>query len=480
MIKVAVIDDGIDREELADGTKLLCDLVADDVTGEVRTRRGDDARLMLHGTVCAKIIETYAPEADFISICIFDVMPLQTRIGQLLTALEWCLRERIPVVHMSVGTQCLSDYGRIQPAIAAMVSKGQILIASESNRGGYTMPAHLGGVIGVSAEETENGKETDAGKRLSYRLYGNVCTAPARHCLCWRDGAVRETEPSNSYASPTVTAAVCNRIAARMGERETIAALYRRLSGGRDYRSMRPDFLRSAAVWNPDDRPLCREQFFFRGIPTGEGFFEEETFDKEMTQGTVLYIPSVNEDTNRCALRMLEQKRDRLRMLVYCGVMAEEEAGKFHGLIFWQESDCGAARWDGVAELDSDNLGVPVVFIESEDAGIINTMCGLQKRFCEEGYQCAAASDYAYAYLYGLEYIPRSVGGEAALHYLTQMYRPDLVLVGVSGNNEFLGNTAKKLVYAAPGTAMLITAEECTGEEADINGLYEEIQAYFS
>lgn len=479
MIQVAVIDDGIDREELADGAKLLRDLVVDGITGEVRVRRSDDARLMMHGTVCAKIIESGTPEAGFISICIFDAMPLQTRIERLFAALEWCLRERVLVVHMSVGTQRLSDYGRMQPVIAAMSAAGQVIIASESNRGGYTAPAHLGGVIGVSAEETEYGKEADAAKRLPYRIYGNVCTAPARHCLRYRDGAERETPTANSYASPTVTAAVCGILAAHTGMRKELAAIYRRLSGGKDYRSMRPDFLRSAAVWNPDARPLCKEQFFFRGIPVGEELFAEEASDKEGTREAVLYIPSVNEETNRRALRRLEEKRDRLRMLVYCGVMAGEAAEKFRDILLWQETDCGAARWEERFALAWNGPETPVIFIESKKIAPVNVLTRLRDCFLREGYQCAAASDYPCAYLYGLEYIPRAVRGEAALQYLTQMYRPDLILMGVSGENEFLKDTAVKLVCAEPETVMLIREEEKERDNTDADALYQKIQAYF-
>ena len=59
------------------------------------------------------------------------------------------------------------------------------------------------------------------------------------------------------------------------------------------------------------------------------------------------------------------------------------------------------------------------------------------------------------------------------------MYRPDLILMGVSGENEFLKDTAAKLVCAESETVMLIREKEKERDNTDADALYQKIQAYF-
>lgn len=149
---IAVIDDGIDPHRLSEPERLIEDLIVDDGAEEIRERVRNDAIIAFHGTTCARIIERYAAEARFISLCIFQDRSLKTNCRKLIMALEWCLKRKIPLIHMSVGTRRLSDYGKLRRTVARVLQQGQIIVAAKSNDGSYTMPACLGGVIGVKAD----------------------------------------------------------------------------------------------------------------------------------------------------------------------------------------------------------------------------------------------------------------------------------------------------------------------------------------
>ncbi|MDE7223713.1 MAG: hypothetical protein K2O34_08050 [Acetatifactor sp.] len=55
--------------------------------------------------------------------------------------------------------------------------------------------------------------------------------------------------------------------------------------------------------------------------------------------------------------------------------------------------------------------------------------CELQRQFREMGYQCVSASNWGYAYLYGLEFIPADFPRCKVMAYLEDIFAPDLVIL---------------------------------------------------
>ena len=70
-------------------------------------------------------------------------------IDSFKAALEWCLKEKIKLVHMSVGTINYIDAKKIENIIKQMVSNKMILCAALSNTNFPTWPACFDGVFGV-------------------------------------------------------------------------------------------------------------------------------------------------------------------------------------------------------------------------------------------------------------------------------------------------------------------------------------------
>ena len=62
-------------------------------------------------------------------------------IDSFKAALEWCLKEKIKLVHMSVGTTNYIDAKKIENIIKQMVSNKMILCAALSNTNFPTWPA---------------------------------------------------------------------------------------------------------------------------------------------------------------------------------------------------------------------------------------------------------------------------------------------------------------------------------------------------
>ena len=184
MLQVAVIDDGINAGKLLHPDRLVKDFIVDGCQSIVRERKHNDPFLTLHGTTCARIIELYQPSVEFISLCIFDQKDLTTDCSRLVMALTWCKRMQIPLIHMSVGTRKFDDYDQVRNIIAGMIANGQVMVAAGSNAGDYTMPAGMGGILGVAADRFMTGQA------FSYKAFckGLQVEASAIHKLINKDG----------------------------------------------------------------------------------------------------------------------------------------------------------------------------------------------------------------------------------------------------------------------------------------------------
>lgn len=201
---VAVIDDGIIPELFSTGS-LHYDMIATK-HGRVRKRKLSERIVTYHGTMVAGIIQKYAPATEFCSIGIFSDGIMKATCGQLITALEWCLKMKIPVINLSLGTTDPDDFDNVKFIIEKLLIQGQTVVAACKNNGEYSMPAFHTGVLGVKADTTL----IDNQIRSNTDKDGVPLLASSQHRLTLPDSSIIITQISNSYAAPTVTAEVCN------------------------------------------------------------------------------------------------------------------------------------------------------------------------------------------------------------------------------------------------------------------------------
>ncbi|MCM1039499.1 MAG: S8 family serine peptidase [Ruminococcus sp.] len=202
--------------------------------GRVIRRTEREKILTDHGTISAGIICMYAPKAELCSLKVFNfnIDKLQTSINQLLAALEWCYQQKIPIIHMSLGSTLWMDYVPLRRIAAKLVQNGQMLIAAHSNSSAYTMPACFMGVLGVETNKTYQNDEyhiVEAGWRQVQ------IQASSRHKLVAKDGLSFETPVSNSYAAPVITAKIHEILCSLEKERMSVPIVYQKLAGQNGY-----------------------------------------------------------------------------------------------------------------------------------------------------------------------------------------------------------------------------------------------------
>lgn len=210
-MQIAVIDDGVSCFVYKNITKLAFDLVVTKDGQIVRRKR--KYRSNTHGTVCASIIKHYAPEAEIGSIQVLSSRTENGSVERLLTALLWCEKNNIPIIHMSLGSIYFDDMIFLYPVIKRLLSKQIVLVAAQINTNSFSVPACINGVYGV---RTDKKLKDDAFVSVKdCGLFDVPLCASGSHQLIKANGSMHITLPYNSYAAPLVTAKIFNFICQR-------------------------------------------------------------------------------------------------------------------------------------------------------------------------------------------------------------------------------------------------------------------------
>lgn len=200
-MKIAILDNYIPKSYTKE-LNIVENLVVND-DYKVVERRIEEHNYNDHGINVARILNKYAPKAKIISIQIFDDESMG-KIEKLLAALEYCYRENINLINMSVGTSHLCDSFLMEDIISKLYQNGQIVVAAQSNDKLLSFPATFGSVISVRSAERGKAQE-----EILYNWNDDIY-CKSKHELMDRVIGVSETIVSNSYATPFVTASIYN------------------------------------------------------------------------------------------------------------------------------------------------------------------------------------------------------------------------------------------------------------------------------
>ena len=400
-MQIALIDDGINNERFPN-LKVVEDLSVFENT--INARKSEELLLTDHGTTCARIINRYSTGVEFISLRLFHDINLKTSCEQLLTAFRWCLHKRVPIIHLSLGTNFLNDYYLLKPLVAEAISQNQVVIAACSNRDEISYPAAIGGVLAVKADSSLEGDqyfvEISGENHFLFR-------ASAYHKLIEHDGRFLATQLANSYAAPTITAKVHN-ILQHFDERSMpIKKIFQALAGEEIEPSFyRPDFIWKARIMNPGKFHLLEEHVFFQLIDNPE----------ESVKSDLLLIPASKVD-GPCGAGSENN--------ILIAGMDKSLATQNHNLM-WSENDLRKIEVDGTRSLD--DIDCPFIQIVGSEIEMIQGLCLLRDAFVEDGYQCLAVSDISHSYLYGIEYQENLSKNLLVMGSMVSLYRPDVTL----------------------------------------------------
>lgn len=142
-VRVAVIDSGVHAahphiQGIAGGVAIAADL-----------RESTDYTDRLgHGTAVTAVIREKAPFAQIFAVKIFHDT-LAARIGPLVSAIDWCLANRMHLVNLSLGTANPAHEPLLLTAVHRVRAAGITLVAAYEDSGVRWLPGSLPGALPV-------------------------------------------------------------------------------------------------------------------------------------------------------------------------------------------------------------------------------------------------------------------------------------------------------------------------------------------
>ena len=199
-VRVAVVDSGIDAAhpavgQVTGGVALVHDPAAPD---QVRATEGPHEDLFGHGTACAGIIRSLAPEAQLYSVRVLGAR--LTGKGMVFAAgLRWAIAHRMQVVNLSLSTGKRDYFAVFHELVDQAYFAKVMLVCAVNNVAGPTYPSQYASVFSVAANEATDPDRFDYNPAppVEFGAPGIDIQVP------WLGGAtIRAT--GNSFAAPHI------------------------------------------------------------------------------------------------------------------------------------------------------------------------------------------------------------------------------------------------------------------------------------
>ncbi len=155
-VRVGVIDSGIEADHPALGGSVRAGISVEydpDAPNQVRIEQEEKpVDLFGHGTACAGIIHSLAPQAELYSIRVLG-RDMKSRAVQFAGGIRWAMENDIQVVNMSLSTNRDEYFGLFHQLADQAYFKSIVLVAAVNNYPGASYPSLYASVISVAAHE---------------------------------------------------------------------------------------------------------------------------------------------------------------------------------------------------------------------------------------------------------------------------------------------------------------------------------------
>jgi subtilisin family serine protease len=198
-VRVAVVDSGIDTEhpDLKGKVRESVEAVAED--GKIDFRPSTSGDQAGHGTACAGIIASVAPEAELYSVKVLG--PKASGSGDMfLVGLDYAIKQKFKVINLSLGTTKRDFFAPLHELLDRAYQSGCIVVSAANNLPYPSYPSIFSSSV-VSVVKRSGGDPFNFGYR-----YGQVIEVVApgvEVTTTWPGGGYRQLT-GNSFACPYI------------------------------------------------------------------------------------------------------------------------------------------------------------------------------------------------------------------------------------------------------------------------------------
>jgi subtilisin len=153
-VRVCVLDSGVELDHPLVGRVERSVAVTKD-GDQIKIADDDGGDLCGHGTACAGIIRSLAPECELLSVRVLGA-GYTGSASVLLAGLEWAIQQGVHVINMSLSTTKKQYLDRLYELADAAYFKRTVLIASAHNMPVESFPWRFASVLSVGSHELDD------------------------------------------------------------------------------------------------------------------------------------------------------------------------------------------------------------------------------------------------------------------------------------------------------------------------------------
>ncbi|HWH01951.1 MAG TPA: S8 family serine peptidase [Pilimelia sp.] len=203
-VRVCVVDSGVDAtHELVRG--IAGQFTVEDGDPQPRVVPDDAGDVAGHGTACAGIIRSLAPEAELTSVRVLT-RNLRGNGDVLLTALHWAVQQGFALVNVSLSTRREALKERLHDLTDRAFYDGVTLVSAAHNSPVVSYPWRFPSVLSVGSHAYADGEYLELNPRPPVDFFAPGVNVP----VAWPGGATKVVS-GNSFAAPHVVG-LCARI----------------------------------------------------------------------------------------------------------------------------------------------------------------------------------------------------------------------------------------------------------------------------
>lgn len=404
-IRIAIIDNGVNKYYIK--KRIEKSIVIDENGICIPDTKSIDQQQFQHGTNCAMILEKYCSDCHLISIRILDENG-RGAIKSIYPALEWCYKNQIRLINLSLGTVDFRDCEKLKILVNECAVKGMIIIAATANVGFVSYPSSFTNVIGVATTNSPLSYSKD------YMQMGIDSIVPSEHIVKICNKEIK-TSLSNSYAAPYICALIGNKL---KNDKTLDIARLKKYAREQSYielaeEGVEPDWIYMAYV--SGRVIISRAKYYFETV-IGEYDEIQEKVDTVIAR----------------SMADMENLNIKNKNVIYLGkeVIHNKE---IQGFVWSRETRQRQIKHN---HYQGNGLEVPVVILAIEASiDSFYVLTELKRTFANGGYNAYTIGMEPECVLYALEYMPEPVSDIDAwknfIESQTFYKRSDLVIWGI-------------------------------------------------
>ncbi|HXK13199.1 MAG TPA: S8 family serine peptidase [Gaiellaceae bacterium] len=199
-IKVCVLDSGVELGHPAVGSVAGATAISIDADGNTVAEPDTEGDLCGHGTACAGVIRSIAPDAEIYSVRVLGAG--FTGSGKVLLAgLRWAVEQDYDVINMSLSTTKKAFSELLRDIADIAYFKRTLLVASAHNMPVESFPWRFSSVISVGSHEEDDPLTFYANPDPPVEFFARGVNVE----VAWLGGSTI-TATGNSFATPAISA----------------------------------------------------------------------------------------------------------------------------------------------------------------------------------------------------------------------------------------------------------------------------------